>query len=728
MARTTDGELNRRTFLRTPAAVFAAAMAVEGAQSSTQTGGSPLWREGIGLIPYPQRVELTGDHFTLEDGIDIVISAPSTPGAEFAAGDLAARLKKDFGITARVGTSSGRKSIQLIRGVAPPECGEQGYELTIEKTAIRLRSATDQGLFYATRTLLQVVQRFTAGLRIAGMRLTDWPDIGQRAVHYDTKHHQDKAEYVREFIRTLADYKINMLLWEWEDKFAYPSHPEIGAPGAFTMEEMQALTRYARQYHVQLVPLVQGLGHVSFILKWPQHAHLREIPASNWEFCPRKDGSYKLLLDLWRDAIEATPGSEYIHIGTDETYELGAGVECGCKDRMQAVGRYGLMVDFINRATAPLESLGRKVMSWGGDYRPEEKARPRKGLITFPEPLDVKIAKLSREAGYPVWVYDPNPGIEHLFLPYFYRLGDKGEVPDCLESSRRELTEGALSGLCEGMVCTSWDDSGLHNQMWMMRFVHAAEFSWNGRSPARGEFAARYFKSYYGPQAQDLPELWMLLNKGAYFYMDSFEHKVWHWGDIGKTRLPDLPRGDALEYSPFWNRENRVMVDRSREQVGRMQRALEICRLNLDKGVNRPYDFELLATIADLVAHTAKTYLALSGLETAVAEAHRRHFVSNDSAYASLETAARIIDENIADRARVFGALVQVWEKTRLPKGLSLPGKPFFHQQDRARHFAFRRADMTYLIYDEHRLGLEDYREKLREYMSRYRQWYPAKG
>ena len=57
-----------------------------------------------------------------------------------------------------------------------------------------------------------------------------------------------------------------MLVWEWEDKFAYPSNPEIGAPGAFTMKEMQEFTSYAKQYHIQIVPLVQGLGHVSFIL------------------------------------------------------------------------------------------------------------------------------------------------------------------------------------------------------------------------------------------------------------------------------------------------------------------------------------------------------------------------------------------------------------------------------------------------------------------------------
>jgi hypothetical protein len=209
--------------------------------------------------------------------------------------------------------------------------------------------------------------------------------------------------------------------------------------------------------------------------------------------------------------------------------------------------------------------------------------------------------------------------------------------------------------------------------------------------------------------------------------MDSFEHKIWHWGDIGKTRLPDLPRGDGLEYSPFWNRENRPMVERSRHQLSQMQRAREICGLNLKKGVKHGYDFELFGTIADLVAHTARTYLTLSEVEQAIAQAHRQHFVNNDASYAAMEKAVQVIEANLQERSEVFDALVKVWEKTRLPKGFSTPGKPFFHQQDRARHFAFRRADMSYLIYDEQRIGLDAYLKDLREYMKCYRQMYPAK-
>ena len=161
-----------------------------------------------------------------------------------------------------------------------------------------------------------------------------------------------------------------MLVWEWEDKFAYPSHPEIGAPGRFTMKEMQEFTRYAKQYHIQIVPLVQGLGHVSFILKWPQYKHLREIESSNWEFCPLKEGSYDLLFDLWKDAIEATPGSEYIHIGSDETYELAACEKC--KAKAEEIGRSGLYQLFINKAAELSEDKRKESDGMGNTYGMED--------------------------------------------------------------------------------------------------------------------------------------------------------------------------------------------------------------------------------------------------------------------------------------------------------------------------------------------------------------------
>ena len=72
----------------------------------------------------------------------------------------------------------------------------------------------------------------------------------------------------------------------------------------------------------------------------------------------------------------------------------------------------------------------------------------------------------------------------------------------------------------------------------------------------------------------------------------------------------------------------------------------------------------------------------------------------------------------------MYSELVSIWERTRLPKGMSTDDKEFFHRQDRARHFAFRRADMSYLICDEEELELEEYRERLLDYIEYYSSLY----
>ncbi|MFC1544923.1 beta-N-acetylhexosaminidase [Gemmatimonadota bacterium] len=704
--------------------------------SGLRAADTMLWREGINLIPSPQESSLRGENFVFKSLVSIVLDGSVSEADKFAAADLAARLESEHCIKAVVSSEASGKTIILTHSDAPEKLGEQGYEIEVGKDRITIRAAGEAGLFYGTRTLLQIIQQGPGDKTVKGLKITDWPDIPIRAVHYDTKHFQEKFEYVQEFICTLARYKINMLIWEWEDKFAYQRHPEIGAPGAFTMKEMQEITRYARKYHIQVVPLVQGLGHVSYILKWPQNAHLREIPASNWEFCPLKDGSYDLLFDLWEEAIAATPGSEYMHIGSDETFELGRGPECGCAERMKEIGRYPFYMSFINRCADFVTSRGRKYIAWTPPYRPDEKVKPDKGGPLMAERLNLEIAKQGIRDGYTHWVYTPNPGIEHLFLPYFYRdPEDKRHPGTAIENAYETLTTASLSGLYDGMVATSWNCSGVHNQIWMLRYIIAAEYSWIGKAPDLEEFKTKYFKNYYGPACQDLPELFLLLSKGSYYYMDTFERKVWHWGlsgvyadgrnaYVGKTHLPDLPRDDAIEYDPFWNYEYKEILDRSRAELPMMQRVLTICRTNLELGVKNSYDFELFSRIAELFEHTARTCLAISELEKAVGEAHRQHFVSHEAAYRAFERAEGIIKNNLADREQVFTAIKATWEKTQLPKGMSTPEKKYFYAQDRGRNQANRRADLSFMICDEELLGLEDYLSKLRLYMNWYRKTY----
>lgn len=693
---------------------------------------SELTKHGISLIPYPKEVKLTGERFVFGKDLNIVLDKDASENDKFAGNELLKHLTTVTGLKARISTSRSKKSIILTRKNADKESGDEAYELTANQNGLTIKASGEAGLFYGIQTAIQLVEKKGSETYVTGISITDRPDTKVRAVHYDTKHHQDKRTYVESLIRDLAAYKVNMLVWEWEDKFEYPSHPQIGAPGAFSMKEMQEITRYAHKYHIQIVPLVQGLGHVSFILKWPQFAHLREIAASNFEFCPLKEGSYDLLADLWKDAMEATPGSKYIHIGSDETYELGACTACRKKE--EEIGKSGLYHLFIDKSAKRIGSSGREVMTWEAPMgwakgrlqvyhagmKQEKPVVPHKGIILTEsydyETADLKYAKEARSLGYPVYAYDPNPGIEQLFLPYFFTKDKEVRKTGSLENSYNFLQETMGKGVFDGVIRTSWDDSGLPMQAWMLSFATTAAFSWNAVAPSLPDFTSTFFKNRYGQESAGIDSLYYFLNEGAYFFMESFERRVWAWGEIGKTHIPDLPRGDALEYDPFWNTRYKDRLQSSEEILRKMDAAITICDKNLAGDLKNAQDIVVFKTLVNLIKHTALTYKDLSLLENTIKAAHQQRFTDLPESYRSLQLAENIVQNQLTRRKQVFDEVLNVWGKTMLPKGMSTDTKKYFFEQDRTRHFANRTPDMTYLIVDEEQLGLEDYLVKLRDY------------
>ena len=121
-----------------------------------------------------------------------------------------------------------------------------------------------------------------------------------------------------------------------------------------------------------------------------------------------------------------------------------------------------------------------------------------------------------------------------------------------------------------------------------------------------------------------------------------------------------------------------------------------------------------------MVQHTCQTYLDLSKLEDIIKEAHGNAFSDRQASYNSLLEAEQLIENHLARREKTINDLTEIWQKTRLPKGLSTPEKEYFYKMDRSRHYANRTPDMRYLIYDEDLLYLEDYLTKLKKYRATF--------
>jgi len=680
--------------------------------------------KSLPLIPAPRKMKAAKGILKLDRKLAIVLAEGADEEDRFAAEYLVECLKADCEISAEITSDAGDAvPVKISRGSGKKP---EGYKLSIAKDGVEISGNDAAGVYYATQTLRQCVVHHGHFLMLPCVEIEDWPDLKHRAAHYDTKHHQDKYEYVKSFIRELAHYKVNCLVWEWEDKFVYPSHPEIGAPGAFTLEQMQELTRYARRHHVQIIPLVQGLGHVAFILKHLEFRHLREIPDSDWEFCPLKDGSYELLFDLWRDSMEATPGSEFCHIGSDETYELGLGTDCGCAAKAAEIGKDGLMQIFVSRCVEFVESQGRKCLSWGGRWKPGSEHVPPKGMV-FVDSGDPEYLAAANAAGYKGWIYAPNPGIEPLIMTNFPFYKHNMWRPEPGQYRRGTFADTALTigqaardKSVEGSITTSWDDSGLHNQMWVPRFICAGEFSWNSDERDLDEWADRFLASYFGPKARHMRECLKILQDSAQFFEDTLQRRVWHWGDIGKVHVPDFPRA-GLEYNNFWRRRYNTMLQRARDDRPRLDRAVRVLKDNLERGVRRAYDLEIMLTCADLMLHNIDLIEMLAEMEARLSQASDRlHFTDRKAALGELRAIEKMIEEHLADRERVYKALVECWERTRLPKGMSTKKQKYFFSRKRARHFANRTPDMRYLVLDEDLLDLEGYLARLKEYNKNY--------
>ena len=152
------------------------------------------------------------------------------------------------------------------------------YDLVIARF-IQITARSERGLFYGLQTLLQILQLTQNNLPYQIVH--DFPKEGLRAIHFDFKRNRPSMSFLLDQIHILAQYKINTILWEWEDKFPFVEDLEcLCHPTAFTIEEKDQLLEECWQYFIEVIPLVQSLGHLEFVLKYPGFRHLSESDLS----------------------------------------------------------------------------------------------------------------------------------------------------------------------------------------------------------------------------------------------------------------------------------------------------------------------------------------------------------------------------------------------------------------------------------------------------------------
>ena len=722
---------------------------------------SPLAAAGYAVLPVPQKVTLTGKNFPLNSGWQLDLEA-SVKEKDVAVESLKEGLATRFhlSLTAmrsarsqsgviRMALKANSVSIGQANDRDKSALAEQAYRLSLSPKTVTIAANAAPGLFYGVETLLQLIRRRQEGLWLPAGDILDWPDLELRTIYWDDAHHLERLDVLKQVVRQAAFFKINGFAIKLEGHFQYKSAPALVEPYALTPSELQELTDFALHYHVQLIPYLDAPGHVSFILKHPEYAALRAFADSNYEFCVTNPQTYKLLFGMYDDLLEATKGSRYFILSTDEPYYVGMASSAQCEEaaRARELGSVGkLLAEFVTKASDYLHDRGRTVWFWGEYPLTPDDVASLPSHIVNGEVHGDEFDSAFKKRGIRQLVYTSTEGEEPLFPDYYIlpssrrlhpKSPDHGRVTEMF--NRISFTSARQQSDLMGTIVAGWADAGLHPETFWLGYATGPAAAWHPASTSPVELTNSFYDLFYGPGARNMGRLYQLMSEQAQIWDDIWEDvassaRVPIWGNSDKIFHPPKPAGDqtlpvlpvpsagALAIGHDWKQENSKRLEIATAALPENDELLDLLYANLERVRDNRYSLEVFLSIVGFYRQNLEMILDLGEmsdrLKTAQTAAGRG---DGGEALAALDEALNTAAGIQRRRNRALQDATATWYQTWFPRVAEANGRRYLDQVDNVKdHRPVRTVDMSYLVYRELLYPLGDWAARTLEARNEY--------
>ena len=239
------------------------------------------------------------------------------------------------------------KSLSIVSGTAKggdivlslkknKALGNEGYSMNIG-SAVELSAATEHGLFWATRTLLQVSEQHKDGKLPKG-KTVDVPEYKLRGFMIDCGRKYIPMSYLRNLTKIMAYYKMNTLQVHLNDngfrqyfgndwsktqaafRLECDTYPGLTAKdGSYTKQEFIDLQKLAEQNGVEIIPEIDAPAHSLAFTQYKNELGSKEYGMDHLDlFNPE---TYKFMDGLWKEYVGGKNPvfrGPRVHIGTDE--------------------------------------------------------------------------------------------------------------------------------------------------------------------------------------------------------------------------------------------------------------------------------------------------------------------------------------------------------------------------------------------------------------------------
>lgn len=355
----------------------------------------------IHLIPQPQEIQVGEGTFLFSPSTTIGVAHPSQQPVIQLFVDA---LRRDLGFTPKM-VSTDQADIRII---TDSSLADESYILDVDTKHITIRSAGNNGLFYAIQSLRQLMPTQSPWC-VPAVTIKDSPRFGYRGVMIDVARFFTPKDHLLQIIDCMSMIKLNRLHlhltddngWRIEIKryprltsvgskrvvrpgkfFPERRNPEPGEPvyekGFYTQTDIREIVSYAAARQIEVIPEIDLPAH--------SNAALAAYPALKCPvvdqptgvlpglgvarakiiFCAGNDSVYSFLHNVLDEVMELFP-SHYIHIGGDEADKTYWKRCPRCQARMKhehITNEEDLQGYFMSQLAQYIRSKGRKVIGW----------------------------------------------------------------------------------------------------------------------------------------------------------------------------------------------------------------------------------------------------------------------------------------------------------------------------------------------------------------------------
>lgn len=461
---------------------------------------------GVGELPFviPSLREWHGEegYYALNKETAIVISAKDKE-----AGQVAELLKDDirkmFGLHLIVKVGTPKKGDIFITASGAEELGEEGYSLHIDDV-FTIKAKYYKGKVFATRTLLQLLDRDRKALRIPKGESRDYPTYEVRGFVIDVARKFFTIDFLNDYVEILSYYKLSdfhihltdngfhkFFNFDWDSTYAAfrlenERYPNLTSrDGHYSKSEFIDLQKKALRYGVTIIPEIDVPAHSLAISHAIPEVGSKKFGMDHLDLDnPKTYEVVKNIFDEYTKGDHPVFLGEEVHVGTDEY------------DKKEAEP-FRKFTDFVFKT---VQDNGKKVRAWGALTHAQGKTPVRVKDVTlnmwyngYADPLEMKklgYSQISTPDGFLYIVPAAGYYYDYLNTDYLYNNWSPRNIGSVTFEKGDPILRGGSFAVWNDVVGNGVSQKDVHNRvfpgiqvlaekMWTAEDQHLSLYSFN---------------------------------------------------------------------------------------------------------------------------------------------------------------------------------------------------------------------------------------------------------